>query len=66
MTDIRAQVIARETAKPGMRGRVNAMCVSCIYDPKSGLGTWRQQVGLCACNDCPLFDIRPTAKEAAA
>jgi hypothetical protein len=41
------------------RERVNAKCRDCIYDPKSGLGTWRQQVEACPSTSCPLWDIRP-------
>ena len=38
---------------------INAKCKDCIYDPKSGLGTWRQQVAGCTCTDCPLYPYRP-------
>lgn len=46
-------------AKPSLRKAVNAFCRSCIYDPLSGLGTWRQQVAGCQCADCPLYGVRP-------
>lgn len=45
--------------KPGLRSAVNAMCKNCIYDPLSGLGTWRQQVAGCPCTKCPLYAVRP-------
>lgn len=42
-----------------LRVAINAMCKSCIYDPASGLGTWREQVGACSCTRCPLHAVRP-------
>ncbi len=42
-----------------IRKAVNEFCKMCIYDEKSGLGTWRQQVEGCTCTDCPLYDFRP-------
>lgn len=40
---------------------LEAKCKSCIYDPLSGLGTWREQVSRCSVYRCPLWGIRPTA-----
>ena len=40
---------------------INEKCKDCIYDPKSGLGTWRQQVEGCTMTDCALFAFRPRA-----
>ena len=45
--------------KVSLRAAINAKCKDCIYDPLSGLGTWRQQVEGCTCLDCPLWPIRP-------
>lgn len=42
-----------------LRKVVDAMCKWCIYDPKSGLGTWRQQTEGCTSTDCPLHEKRP-------
>jgi len=42
-----------------MRKAVNNKCKECIYDPLSGLGTWRQQVEGCTSTDCPLYPVRP-------
>ena len=53
------QVINQQQNKPGLRGKINAMCVSCIYDPFSGGGSWRKQVEDCTSYQCPLFDVRP-------
>ena len=41
------------------KSAVVAKCKECIYDPKSGAGTWRQQVEACTSYSCPLFDYRP-------
>jgi hypothetical protein len=49
------------TKKVGLRAAINAKCKDCIYDPLSGLGTWRQQVEGCTCLSCPLWPIRPIA-----
>lgn len=55
----RAELIARESARPGRQGRINAKCIECIYDPESGDGNWRQQITACTAPDCPLYPIRP-------
>ena len=39
---------------------IEAHCRSCVYDP-SNAGTWRQQVTLCACRDCFLWEWRPVS-----
>jgi hypothetical protein len=44
-----------------LRQAINAKCRECIYDPLSGLGTWRQQVSGCAVYSCPLWADRPVA-----
>ncbi len=54
----RAEVIAQHAGKPGLRGKVNAKCVECIYDPSS-LGTWRKQTDECTARTCPLYPVRP-------
>lgn len=45
-----------------LRRPVNAHCRSCIYDDQAP-GTWLAQVTLCPCNDCELFDVRPTTNK---
>jgi len=57
--DKRQTVIDRQMSKPGLRGRINAFCCACIYDPESGTGTWRRQVTICTSYKCPLYDVRP-------
>ena len=37
---------------------IDSKCRDCIYDPLDR-GTWRQQVELCGCSDCPLYEYRP-------
>ena len=61
MNELKDKVIQRESAKPGMRGKVNAKCAECIYDPIGGQGTWRQQIEACSAFICPLHAIRPTS-----
>lgn len=48
-----------------LRARVDAHCVSCIYD-ELGSGTWRQQVEKCCVTSCPLFDVRVKSRSIAA
>lgn len=57
----RDEVIRQEAGKAGLRGRINAKCVECIYDP-SGAGSWLKQVGRCPSPDCPLYEVRPRSK----
>jgi len=45
-----------------LRTAINAKCKECIYDPKSGLGNWRQQVAGCQITRCALWNVRPTSK----
>ena len=64
MTDRRQTVIDRLVVKPGLRGKVDAMCVYCIYDPGGGGGTWPQQVEACTSKDCPLYPVRKVSRVA--
>ena len=50
-------LIAKHKSKSGLRGRVDANCISCIYDPE-GTGNWRQQVSACTVVLCPIHDVR--------
>lgn len=38
---------------------IEAFCKSCIYDPDSGGGTWKEQVAQCTAVQCPLWKYRP-------
>ena len=42
-----------------LRAAVNAKCRDCVHDPRSGGGTWREQVAQCSCPACPLWSVRP-------
>jgi hypothetical protein len=59
---LRQSVIDREASRPGLRGRINAKCAECIYDPAAGNGTWLEQVAGCTAPDCPLWPVRPVPK----
>lgn len=54
----RRAVIERLINKAGLRPKIDAFCVECIYDPCSE-GTWRKQVTDCTAPSCPLFTVRP-------
>lgn len=47
---------------PSLRGAIDAKCRECIYDQKSGLGSWREQVAACTSTTCPLFGVRPRSR----
>ena len=59
MTDKRQILLARYAKKGGLRARIDAKCIECIYDPLGGGGNWRQQVEACTAPDCPLYPVRP-------
>lgn len=46
------------TVRPSLRSAINAMCKECIYDPRSGNGTWVEQVANCTAPRCPLYPVR--------
>ena len=58
MTDKREELIQRMGSKAGLRGKIDAMCVYCLYDQGSGGGNWRQQVEACTSYACPLYPVR--------
>ena len=51
-------LVDRLSSKAGLRGKIDAKCVECIYDPYDK-GTWRQQVARCTSYTCPLRPVRP-------
>lgn len=59
--DKRNQLISKLSNAPGLRGKVNAKCIECIYDEKQP-GTWRQQIESCASTNCPLYSVRVVPK----
>lgn len=51
---------------PRTRGQaIAAKCKDCIHDPAAS-GNWKEQVGACACTDCPLWRLRPVSRAAPA
>lgn len=44
--------------RASLRTAIDEMCKACIYDPGSN-GGWREQVGECDCDHCPLYEVRP-------
>jgi len=53
----------KEMNPPKFRKAINDMCKDCIWDPKAGQGTWRNQVELCTSTDCSLYPLRPLTEE---
>jgi len=49
-------------SRPSLRAAIDAMCKSCIYDPGSGNGAWREQVQACSSAHCPLHRLRPLSR----
>lgn len=45
-----------------LRKHIDKHCKSCIYDPLSGHGTWRQQVEGCTVLNCELYAVRPCSR----
>nr|BDD44050.1 hypothetical protein 3 [Gammaproteobacteria bacterium] len=56
----RNEIINRLASKAGLRGKIDAFCCHCIYDPYSD-GTWRKQVENCTALSCPLYSVRPVS-----
>lgn len=44
---------------------IAAKCRECIHDPHAA-GTWREQVAVCACTVCTLWQYRPLSRNAPA
>ena len=42
-----------------LRSAINAKCKDCTHDPRSGGGTWREQVAQCSVIRCALWPVRP-------
>ena len=45
-----------------LRKAINDKCKDCLYDPKCGGGTWREQIAKCSSINCPLWPVRPAAR----
>ena len=55
---IKDKTLNRLLKKGKLRGRIDAKCCECIYDPMSD-GSWRLQVENCTSLACPLYPVRP-------
>jgi hypothetical protein len=60
VSDYKQTLIHREASKAGFRGKVNAKCIECVYDPMEP-GTWRKQTENCPSVGCSLYAVRPTS-----
>ena len=54
-------IVKKQLSTSGLRGRVNAFCVTCTFDDLQP-GTWKQQIEACTVKSCPLWDVRPCSK----
>ena len=57
------ELIEKYKSRPGLKGKVIAHCIACVFDPANG-GTWRQQTEGCMVTDCPLYEVRPLSETA--
>ena len=51
------QIISRLWLTPGIRPRVDANCVQCIYDEQA-IGSYKQQVWGCSVKQCVFHPVR--------
>ena len=49
------------TGRKSLRSAIDEKCRGCVVDVLAK-GNWRQQVTLCSCYDCSLWDVRPVTK----
>jgi len=59
----RDDLIEKHASKVGLRGKIDAHCISCVYD-ETQAGYWGKQVELCTVVSCPLFSVRKGASKA--
>ncbi len=55
--EMRANLIHQKVRKAGLRGKIDAKCIECLYDPYQS-GTWVKQVAECTSLTCPLYTVR--------
>ena len=55
--EVKDRYIKIHSSKNGLRGRVDANCIACLFDPCEP-GTWRAQVEACTVISCPLYPVR--------
>ncbi|GAB55006.1 hypothetical protein GPUN_0874 [Glaciecola punicea ACAM 611] len=57
--DYKKELLDKQSSKTGLRGKINANCIDCVYDPIEA-GSWRKQVENCHGFSCFLYSVRPT------
>lgn len=57
--DYKQNLSGKHARKTGLRGKINANCIDCVYDP-TDIGSWRKQVENCCGYSCSLYSVRPT------
>jgi len=60
--DFKQKLLEKQSSKAGLRGKINANCIDCVYDPLEQ-GSWRNQVENCSGFSCQLYTIRPTTSK---
>ena len=56
--DYKQELLNRQSSKVGLRGKINANCIDCVYD-STQQGSWRKQVENCCGYSCQLYAVRP-------
>ena len=56
--DYKQNLLNNHSSKAGLRGKINANCIDCTYDPIDA-GSWRKQVENCHSYSCALYSVRP-------
>jgi len=57
--DYKRNLSIKHISKSGLRGKINANCIDCTYDPNE-IGSWRKQVENCSGHSCSLYTVHPT------
>jgi len=65
MKKSKTKLIETVLQKSGLRARIDANCIACIYDDLSP-GTWRQQVENCSVSDCAIWAVRAKSRRSGA
>jgi len=61
--EYKQKLLNNHSNKTGLRWKINANCIDCVYDPIDS-GSWRQQVEDCKHVICLIYKHRPTSKGA--
>jgi hypothetical protein len=57
--DYKKNLSAKHASKSALRGKINANCIDCTYDPND-VGSWRRHVDNLTGYSCYLPSLRPT------